>query len=265
MKKLKAEVAKIAIIGGTGLEELIKEGRKIRVGTPYGPSPPIKIGKIGDWDVAFLPRHGIMHEIPPHRINFKANLWSLKSLGVNRIIATNAVGAINEKLKPGDFVIPKDIIDFTKARSFTFYDEAPVTHIDVSEPYCPILSRVLEKFAKKHYERVFTDAVLVCTEGPRYETPAEIRMFKILGCDIVGMTGAPELFLARELEICYATICFVSNMAAGLQKRLTIDEVKAIAKKITPTLKEILYEAILNIPKERNCNCGFALEKARIV
>ncbi|MEM3755030.1 MAG: S-methyl-5'-thioadenosine phosphorylase [Candidatus Bathyarchaeia archaeon] len=256
--------AEIAIIGGTGLEELIKEGEKLRVGTPYGPSPQITIGKIGNWNVAFLPRHGTMHEIPPHKINFRANIWSLKSLGINRIIATNAVGAINENFKPGDFVIPVDVIDFTKFRSFTFYDEAPVTHIDLTEPYCPIISKLLMSFAKKHSERVFTNAVLVCTEGPRYETPAEIKMFRILGCDIVGMTGTPELFLARELEICYATICFVSNMAAGLQKRLTIEEVKAIADKVAPKLKKILFDAILNMPKERNCSCGFALEKAKI-
>ena len=262
MKKL--ERAELAIIGGTGLEELIKEGKKVRVGTPYGPSPQITIGKIGEWSVAFLPRHGIMHEVPPHKINFRANIWGLKSLGVSRIIATNAVGAINERFKPGDFIIPVDIIDFTKTRSFTFYDEAPVTHIDLTEPYCPILLNLLVKCAKKHSERVFTNAVLACTEGPRYETPSEIKMFKMLGCDIVGMTGAPELFLARELEICYATICFVSNMAAGLQKRLTVDEVKAIANKIAPKLKEILLDAILYMPKERNCSCGFALEKARI-
>lgn len=254
----------MAIIGGTGFEELIEKGERIMVETPYGQPPQITVGKLGGWNVAFLPRHGVAHEVPPHKINFRANIWSLKSLGVNRIIATNAVGAINEKFKPGDFVIPKDIIDFTKARDFTFYDGAPVTHIDLTNPYCPILSNLLAKLSKKYSKRAFAGAVLACTEGPRYETPAEIKMLRILGCDIVGMTGAPEAFLARELEICYATICFVSNMAAGLQKRLTVDEVKAIASKIALKLNKILHEAVINMPKERNCGCGFSLEKARI-
>jgi len=256
--------ANLAFIGGTGVEELLREGRKLKIGTPFGPSPDITIGKIGPLNVAFLPRHGEEHDVPPHRVNYRANIWSLNKLGVTRIIATNAVGAVNRDYKPGDFVVPSDIIDFTKMRSQTFYDEAPVTHIDVTQPYCPELTSLLARASKKHAKRVKRNAVFACTEGPRYETPAEIRMLRKLGADIVGMTASPETFLARELEMCYATICFVSNMAAGIQARLTTEEVIKVAGKVMPKLILILKEVVGMIPRERKCVCSRALQGAKI-
>ena len=246
------------------MEELLREGRKVKIGTPFGPSPNITIGKIGSLNVAFLPRHGEEHDVPPHRVNYKANIWSLNKLGVTRIIATNAVGAVNRDYKPGDFVVPSDIIDLTKMRSQTFYDEAPVTHIDVTQPYCPELTSLLVRASRKHAKRVKRNAVFACTEGPRYETPAEIRMLRKLGADIVGMTAAPETFLARELEMCYATICFVSNMAAGIQARLTTEEVVKVAGKAMPKLILILKEVVGMIPRERKCVCSRALQGAKI-
>jgi len=246
------------------MEELLREGRKVKIGTPFGPSPNITIGKIGSLNVAFLPRHGEEHDVPPHRVNYKANIWSLNKLGVTRIIATNAVGAVNRDYKPGDFVVPSDIIDLTKMRSQTFYDEAPVTHIDVTQPYCPELTSLLVRASRKHAKRVKRNAVFACTEGPRYETPAEIRMLRKLGADIVGMTAAPETFLARELEMCYATICFVSNMAAGIQARLTTEEVVKVAGKVMPKLILILKEVVGMIPRERKCVCSRALQGAKI-
>jgi len=246
------------------MEELLREGRKVKIGTPFGPSPNITIGKIGSLNVAFLPRHGEEHDVPPHRVNYRANIWSLNKLGVTRIIATNAVGAVNRDYKPGDFVVPSDIIDLTKMRSQTFYDEAPVTHIDVTQPYCPELTSLLVRASRKHAKRVKRNAVFACTEGPRYETPAEIRMLRKLGADIVGMTAAPETFLARELEMCYATICFVSNMAAGIQARLTTEEVVKVAGKVMPKLILILKEVVGMIPRERKCVCSRALQGAKI-
>jgi len=168
------------------------------------------------------------------------------------------------KLSPGDLVVPHDLVDFTKFRRSTFYDDAPVTHVDVSQPYCPEIRRSLIKAAKPHDVKVWDQAVFVCTEGPRYETPAEIGMFKRLGCDVVGMTGAPEAVLARELEICYATLCFVSNMAAGMQERLTASEVAGVAEERMPVIRQILGEAIKSLPKERRCPCAHALEDARL-
>ena len=254
----------IAIIGGTGLEALLKDTKQIRVGTPYGLPPPISVGKIDRKTVAFLPRHGVDHSVPPHRVNYRANVYALHEIGVERIVATNAVGAINVDLKPGDLVIPHDLIDFTKQRQLTYYNDAPVTHVDVSQPYCPEIRDILIEKAKEVGVRVWDRAVLVCTEGPRYETPAEIEMFRRLGCDVVGMTGTPEAVLARELEVCYATICFISNLAAGMQRRLTAKEVVEMAEQKLPIIQQILRETVKHLPKDRRCPCAHALRDARL-
>jgi 5'-methylthioadenosine phosphorylase len=255
--------AEIAIIGGTGLEEFVKDAETIRLGTPYGVSPQIFTTMLHGRKVAFLPRHGVHHTIPPHKINFRANIYALYSLGVKRILATNAVGAINPKFKPADLAVPHDLIDFTKFRKHTFYDDAPVTHIDFSQPYCPQIRHLLIENAKKLYPHVQTRAVIVCTEGPRFETPAEIEMFRRLGCDVVGMTSSPEAVLARELEMCYATICYVSNMAAGIQKELSTKEVHTIAEQVMPILQKILIETVRVLPQKRDCPCAKALTQAR--
>ncbi|RLI13628.1 S-methyl-5'-thioadenosine phosphorylase [Candidatus Bathyarchaeota archaeon] len=258
------ERAEVAIIGGTGFEELLESPVKVRVGTPYGLPPKITIGELAGRAVAVLPRHGPEHELPPHKVNYRANIWALKALGVRRIFATNATGAINPDFRPGDLVVPHDIIDFTRGRPQTFYEGPEVIHIDVTEPFCPELRAVLLEAARSKYDRVHDRAVLACTEGPRFETPAEIRAMRILGCDLVGMTVAPEAFLARELEMCYASLCFVSNMAAGMQDRLTADEVLEVAAKLQGVIREVLVEAIRRLPGERRCPCSRALEGARI-
>jgi len=258
------DTAEIAIIGGTGLESLLEGSKRINVGTPYGFSSPISIGFVSGRKVAFLPRHGPTHSIPPHKVNYRANVYALSKIGVKRIIATNAVGAINLSFKPGDMVIPHDLIDFTKGRPLTFYDGSPVTHIDFTQPYCPEIRDLLVRTARKVCGRVWDRAVYVCTEGPRYETPAEIRMFRILGCDVVGMTGVPEAILARELEMCYATLCFVSNMAAGISGRLTAKEVIKVSKMVIPKVKQILSDVIRHLPEERSCPCAEALKEARV-
>lgn len=255
--------AEIAIIGGTGLEALLKDAERVQIGTPYGIPPQILIGTLHDRQVAFLPRHGRGHEVPPHKINYRANIYALHQLGVERIIATNAVGAINKNLKPGDLIVPHDFIDLTRFRPTTFYEDAPVTHVDMSQPYCPQERASLIRTARRQGVKVGNRSVMVCTEGPRLETPAEIEMFRRLGGDMVGMTGVPEAVLSRELEICYATVCFVTNMAAGMQERLTTSEVKKVAKKIGPTVKKLLSETVKELPSKRNCPCVNALENAR--
>lgn len=259
MKKVR-----LAIIGGTGLVGDFIKGTKTRLGTPYGPSPTLTIGKISGNDIVFLPRHDEGHKLPPHKINDRANIFTLHSLGVERILATNVVGALNPKYKPGDIVVPRDFIDFTRFRPHTFYDEAPVTHVDVSALYCPELRKILFEAAKKRMKNVWADAVYVCTEGPRYESPAEIHMFSTFGCDIVGMTGLPEAVLAHELEMCYATVCFVSNMAAGIQERMSAEEVVEKSKIFESMVGEILRGVVADIPKKRSCSCSSALEGARV-
>jgi 5'-methylthioadenosine phosphorylase len=248
-------LAKVAVISGSGLETILKGARIVDVETEYGKLSPVTIGTVGDSEVSFVPRHGIRHEVSPHKVNYRALILGLKNLGIEQIIATNAVGAINQKYAPGDIAVPADIMDFTKARQTTFCDNGPVKHIDVTEPYCPNLRRVLIENAKDRVKRVWPDSVMVCTEGPRFETPAEIRMFRLLGGDIVGMTSSPEVFLAREAGLCYASICFVSNMAAGMQARVSHEEVEEVASRIASVISEIVSQSIVRMRTIEPCSC----------
>jgi len=256
--------ASVAVIGGSGFEGFLKEVEHVRVGTPYGFPSPVSIRKFERKTVAFLPRHGLNHTVPPHRINYRANIFALHILGVKRVFATNAVGGINRRLKPGDFVVPHDFVDFTKHRKGTFYDDAPVTHVDMSQPYCSEIRSALIEAVKHVGENVWDRAVLACTEGPRYETPAEVKMLRSFGCDVVGMTGLPEAVLARELEMCYASLCYVSNMAVGLQKCQTVSELTRIAEKKKLIIEQVLKEAISSLPKTHGCICARALEDAQL-
>ena len=255
---------RIAIIGGSGLEGLLQASRTTHVETPYGPAPPMSVGFVGKEEVAFLPRHGPKHDLPPHKVNYRANLHALKQLGAERVIATNAVGAINSTYGPGDLAVPEDILDMTRSRASTYFESAPVTHIDVSQPYCPDLRRILIESCKGIKVKTWGKAVLVATEGPRYETPAVIRMLRTLGSDIVGMTGAPEVFLAREQEMCYSTVCFISNRAAGMQERLSAVEVMGIGKKVMPEILTIIRKTVENIPVKRSCPCVTAIDEAQV-
>lgn len=263
MKSLKK--VKLAIIGGTGFKWSFKNMEPQRLKTPYG-SAMLYVGRLGNREAAFLLRHGPDHSIPPHKVNYRANIHALHKIGIERIISINAVGAINRSFKPGDVVVPHDFVDFTKLRCTTFYDDAPVTHVDVSEPYCPEIRKLLVENAEKAGLHVWDKAVLVCTEGPRFETPAEIEMFRRLGCDVVGMTAVPEAVLARELEICYAAFCFVSNMAAGVQEGLTPFEVTKTSARIMPQLEQALTKTVMALPLRRKdgCPCVNALRDARI-
>ncbi len=257
----------VGIIGGTGVYQIVEMGdlkEKKVLETPYGESPSISIFTIEDQEFAFLPRHKEGHDNPPHMINYRANLYALKMLGADRIIATNAVGSLNESLKPGEFLIPDDFLDFTRNRAFTFYDDRAV-HVDVTQPYCPKLRELLICNREKVNGRVVDGGVYVCTEGPRFETPAEIRMFRQMGGAVVGMTGLPEVVLARELEMCYASISMVSNFAASVSPgKVTIDEVFEVVEEKKKELNRLIYHTIINIANDRNCPCSHALEGAEI-
>jgi 5'-methylthioadenosine phosphorylase len=259
------EKANIAIIGGSGLERLFEIAERFEMENRYGATPPLSMGKLANKTVVFLPRHGLDHSIPPHMINYRANIYALHELGVERVISTNAVGAIKRDLRPGDLIVPHDFVDFTKGRRATFYDVAPVTHIDVSQPYCRELRNLLVETARKIRRQVRDKAVLVCTEGPRLETAAEIDVFRRLGCDIVGMTGYPEVVLAKELEMCYASVCYVSNMAAGMEERLSAQGIVEVSKQVMPVLEKILTETVRCLPVKRNgtCLCGSGLRMSR--
>jgi len=256
-------VERIGIIGGTGLYE----GEDVevrRISTPYGDASPVAIAEIHRRGVVFMPRHGARHELPPHRVNYRANIYALKELGVTRIVATNSVGGISPELSPGDVVVPHDIIDFTSGRANTFYDTRAV-HIDMSEPYCPEIRKALIDAGREVLGRVVESGVYAVTQGPRFETPAEIRMLSRLGADVVGMTAMPEAALAREMELCYASICTVTNYAAGLkQGRLTAKEVVEVVRENEEKLRRLIIRVIHRIPEERNCNCSHALVDAML-
>lgn len=252
----------LAVIGGTGVYRLVERGEELEtmvINTPYGESPQITRFMMDDTPLVFMPRHHEDHDNPPHRINYRANLCALKKLGVTRILATNAVGSLDEKLKPGTFLAPDDFLDFTHHRPVTFYDERTV-HVDVTQPYCPHLRGVFLDSGE-----VVDGGVYVCVEGPRFETPAEIRMFQQLGGTVVGMTGLPEVVLARELSMCYATVCMISNYAASISSdRVTIDEVFQIMDDKKRELTTLITESIHKTSIERDCNCEQALQGAEI-
>lgn len=256
---------KVAIIGGTGIYDpgLFGEGGEKDVKTPYGTVRDVILGVLKEREVVFLPRHGRGHALPPHKVNYRANIYALKTLGVSRIISTNSVGGITSAFKPGELAVPHDFIDFTKSRVGTYYEDE-VVHIDVSEPYCREVRKALIGAAKKVGE-VHDSAVYACTEGPRFETPAEIRMMRSMGCDIIGMTGVPEVTLARELEMCYASICTVTNYAVGISKRkLTSTEVVEMMVDNKKRVRRVLTQVVLGLSEERKCGCREALEGARV-
>lgn len=251
----------IGIIGGSGVYEITQKADSCEekmINTPYG-DVNVSILDIFSKKVAFIPRHASGHSIPPHKINYRANIDALKQVGVTKIIATNSVGSMNEEMAPGSFVIPDDFLDFSQDRVKTFYEDK-VVHIDVTEAYCSQLRDVLAESGD-----VILGGTYVCTEGPRFETPAEIKMFKMLGGDLVGMTGVPEVTLAREKEMCYNSICIVSNYASGISEdELTIDEVFEMVGQKEADLLELIYNFIKNVDESQDCSCHHALDGAEV-
>ena len=214
----------VAIIGGSGLTNLknLRITRREVIRTPFGePSAPMVFGQLGGREAVFLPRHGPGHTIPPHEVNYRANIWALKETGVTKVIAVNAVGGISPDFQePGTLVIPDQIIDYTYGRDHTFFgaDQKQVTHVDFTYPYCDELRNILIEAAKRAKLRIRGGGTYGATQGPRFESAAEILRMERDGADIVGMTGMPEAGLARELELCYASISVVVNPAAGMSK-----------------------------------------------
>ena len=258
-------MAKIAIIGGTGIYDprILTDIVEEEIVTPYG-SVQYKQGKYLRHTVAFIPRHGSRHSIPPHLINYRANIWAMKKLGVQDIIATTAVGSLNLSMKPGDFVLVDQFLDFTKTRSGTFYEGGSrgVVHIDMTEPYCPLLREIVLSAGRQTGIPVHAKGTYVCTEGPRFETPAEIKAFSQLGGDLVGMTNVPEVVLAREAEICYSTISMVTNYAAGISPLpLTHGEVLDTMRDNSEKIKKLIMKTIELLYPDTDCSCRHALKE----
>jgi 5'-methylthioadenosine phosphorylase len=250
---------KTAIIGGTGVYDprILENITEHRQSNRYGEVKYIS-GEYGGQEIVFLARHGTDHSVPPHLINYRANIWQLKELGVERVIATAAVGSLNLDMKPGSFVVTEQFFDFTKSRLSTFYDggEMGVVHCDMTHPYCPEVRSALLAAGHEQGFAIHDGGIYVCTEGPRFETAAEVKMYRQLGGDLVGMTSVPEAVLARELGICYAAVCMVTNYAAGISpQRLTHKEVLDAMALATGNLKALFMAAISLIPLNRGCEC----------
>ncbi len=243
----------IAIIGGTGLTSLpgLRIDEERIVSTPFGDtSAALLQGRLNDQAIVFLARHGAEHTIPPHKVNYRANIWALKEAGAHYMIAINAVGGINLSLNPGQLVIPDQIIDYTSGREMSFFDgeDTPVVHIDFSEPYCESLRGFLLDAADKNNIALARQGTYGATQGPRLETAAEIKRMAQDGCDIVGMTGMPEAGLARELECCYASISVVANLAAGLAEgEITMAEIEKYIEQGMGEVSQLLETVIASL------------------
>lgn len=259
--------AEIGVIGGSGLYDpkLLDNVKDIKVSTPYGsPSDAIAIGELKGRRVAFLARHSRKHTIRPTDVNSRANIFAFKKLGVQRIIAVSTVGSLNENFRPGDIVLTDQFIDRTTRREQSFYTGKQVCHISVAEPMCPELRRALKRAATATDIGIHDTGTYVCIEGPRFSTRAESKLFKTWGADVVGMTLVPECVLAREAEICYATVAAVTDYDAWKEKPVSADDVLRIMKANVEKVKRLIAETIPKIPKERNCECRSALRTALV-
>ena len=263
--------AEFGIIGGSGLYALLDNATELAIDTEYGqPSDSISIGTINGRSVAFLPRHGKKHTIAPHAINYRANIAALKSLGVERVIATSAVGSLRMDFVPGDFAFPDQFMNMTSGRADTFFDKGPVTHISTAFPYCPELHRIAVKAADYDNIKYHENATIIAINGPRFSTLAESRFFRNNGADIVNMTQYPEITLAREMGMCYLCAAVVTDYDAGLEadehvKPVTLDEVNSRFAASIEKVKKVVADIINDTPKERtSCTCKNSTDNATV-
>lgn len=259
-----------AVIGGSGLYQLpgLSQTAEHAVDTPFGkPSGLIVEGEINGQQIFFLARHGKGHSINPSEINYRANIYALKSLGVERVISVNACGSLREDYKPGDLVIPDQILDMTKNRENTFFEKGHVAHVGVADPFCPDLSFYLRQAFKDSNVTVHNNGTLVVIEGPRFSTRAESNTFRSWGTSIIGMTSAPEAFLAREAELCYASIAHITDYDVwhSREEDVSVEMVMKIISRNTNHVKDALVHLTQNPPEDkRDCGCQSALKSALI-
>lgn len=263
------ERVKLGVIGGSGLYEMqgLEELERVSVSTPFGaPSDDILVGILQGRRIAFLPRHGVGHRIMPTELPVRANIYALKSLGVERIISVSACGSMKEEIEPLDIVIPDQIYDNTKARPKTFFGQGLVIHVGLAEPFCPILSAALYRAALEVGAIVHKGGTFICIEGPQFSTRAESRIYRQWGVDIIGMTVVPEAKLAREAEICYVTIAMVTDYDVWheVEEAVTVEMVRRNLLRNVETAQNILRAVVPMISEGRDCACGHALRDAII-
>jgi 5'-methylthioadenosine phosphorylase len=258
----------IGIFGGSGFYRFLEDVEDVPLATPYGPhSAPVRVGRLEDVEVAFMPRHGDEHKLPPHRINYRANVWAMKEVGVRRIIGPCAVGSLKPELEPGTFVICDQFIDFTGARESTFYDGPQTTHVSAADPYCAELRGILAEAAREEGIPVAEGGTVVVIEGPRFSTRAESRWFSANGFDVVNMTQYPEAWLARELELCYANVSLVTDYDVGLEGMPHVPPVSAegaygVFQENLERLRALLIRALPRIGPQPADVCAGALDSA---
>jgi 5'-methylthioadenosine phosphorylase len=259
----------LGIIGGSGLYDLpgLADVRRERISTPFGePSDAIVIGKLGPEELAFLPRHGLGHRLTPTEVNSRANLWALKKLGATRVISVSAVGSMKEAIVPGHLVLPTQYIDRTFARPKSFFGEGVVAHVAFADPVCPALHGHLKAACFAAAATAHTDGTYLCIEGPQFSTRAESFLYKSWGVDVIGMTALPEAKLAREAELCYATIALATDYDCwhGSHESVTVAQVVETMNKNVATAREVLRNAALALGKltAQTCGCAHALDSA---
>jgi 5'-methylthioadenosine phosphorylase len=264
------ERTRIGVFGGSGFYKFLSDHRELQVDTPYGPpSAPLKLSRIGTQEVAFLPRHGEQHQFPPHMVPYRANLSAFKQLGVERVIGPCAVGSLDPKKKPGEFVICDQFVHFTSGRRDTFYDGPETTHISSADPYCPELRKIACEAASKLGIPFHSGGTVVVIQGPRFSTRSESRFFRAQGWDVINMTQYPEVVLARELEMCYVNISLVTDYDSGLEGDPSVmpvshEEVIRIFNQNIEKLRNLIVEMVGAMPESRSCRCGSALGHARL-
>lgn len=259
--------AEIGIFGGSGFYSFLDSVEEVRIDTPYGaPSHTVAIGKIDGRRVAFIPRHGNDHSIPAHNINYRANLWAFKHLGVTRVISPCAAGSLQPETGPGEFVICDQVVDRTRARKDTFYDGPETTHVAFADPYCRELRTITTKVATELGIRAHQRGTIVVIEGPRFATRAESAFYSRQGWDVISMTQYPEVVLARELEMCFVNISLVTDYDAGTNgaEPVTAAQVFEVFRANLDKLRELLLALVPRIPSTRSCPCGSALSDARL-
>jgi len=261
--------ADIGIIGGTGVYDVtqLSNSKNIKISTPYGsPSDLLTVGEYKGISIAFIPRHGKGHILPPHRINSRANIWAMKSLGVSRIMAPSAVGSLQETYKPGDIVLPDQFIDFTKNRIYSFFDGNQVCHVSCADPFCTEMISMAYRTARSLGYETHDRGTYICIEGPRFSTRAESHYYKeVIHGDIIGMTLIPECILALEQQMCYLSIATVTDYDVWSENAVTSSQIIEVLNKNTEKIGKLVLTLLPEIPKNRKkCLCYKSLENAQV-
>jgi 5'-methylthioadenosine phosphorylase len=262
-----SDAVRIGVFGGSGFYSFLDDREEIDVDTPHGkPSAPVSVGTVQGRRVAFIPRHGVKHEFPPHSVPYRANLWAMKDLGVQRVLGPCAAGSLQAHVKPGDFVICDQLVDRTTGRQSTVYDGKETTHISFADPYCPTMRASAIACGNEQDLSLHERGTVVVIQGPRFSTRAESRSFAQHGWEVINMTQSPEAVLARELEMCYGNVSLITDYDVGVEgevEAVSHEEVVKVFQQNLKRLRDLLFAVIGRLPEERDCPCATALASAR--